>query len=75
VTLQPRVFSCAQSGAEPDPQEIPLDDDEWDEFDPTPLEAWILDDFEWDVEESYPDQGDFWDDSRATCEDDLTELC
>jgi hypothetical protein len=48
---------------------------DWDssEFDPTPLESWILDDFEWDIEPSYPERGDYWDDSldgewdRAGC--------
>jgi hypothetical protein len=34
--------------------EFPEDDGDWEEFDPTPLESWILDDFDWDVEESYP---------------------
>ena len=61
---------CAQTGAEPDPPEVAFDSDDWDEFDPTPLEAWILDDFEWDVEEPYPDRGDFWDDACLTCDDD-----
>jgi hypothetical protein len=43
--------------------EFPEDDGDWEEFDPTPLESWILDDFDWDVEESYPERGDYWDDS------------
>jgi hypothetical protein len=61
MTLQPCVPRCAQVDAEPDPPELPFEDDDWEEFDPTPLEAWILDDFEWDVEELYPERGDFSD--------------
>jgi hypothetical protein len=45
------------------PSEFPDDDGEWEEFDPASLESWILDDFDWDVEESYPERGDYWDDS------------
>jgi hypothetical protein len=40
-----------------------FEDDDWEEFDPTPLEEWILDDFEWEIEETWPDRGDYWDDS------------
>jgi hypothetical protein len=55
---------------------VPLedgDDCDWNEFDPTPLESWILDDFDWDIEQAYPERGDYWDDSldgewdRAGC--------
>ncbi len=70
MTLQPGVSPCAHYGVEPDPQDLSFDDDGWDEFDPTPLEAWILDDFEWDIEEPDPDRADFWEDSCSTCEDD-----
>lgn len=69
MTLQLCVPRCAQADAEPDPKELPLDDDEWEEFDPTPLESWILDDFEWEIEPPYPQRGDFFDDS-----DPLTEV-
>jgi hypothetical protein len=43
--------------------DFPDDDGDWEEFDPTQLESWILDDFDWDIEESYPERGDYWDDS------------
>jgi hypothetical protein len=46
-----------------EPPEVPDDDGEWEEFDSATLERWILDDFDWDVEESYPQRGDYWDDS------------
>ena len=62
MTLQPDVRRCAHADAEPEPLEVPHGDDDWEEFDPTPLEAWIFDDFEWDVEEPYPQRGDFPDD-------------
>ena len=39
------------------------EDDDWEEFDPTPLEQWILDDFEWEIEQPWPERGDYWDDS------------
>jgi hypothetical protein len=64
---------CTTHAAQHDPRadELPPaaeppdspDDDDWEEFDPTPLESWILDDFDWEVEESYPERGDYWDDS------------
>jgi hypothetical protein len=50
---------CAHDGDPPDPIELPFDEDEWEEFDPTPLEAWILDDFDWEIEGPYPDSTDF----------------
>jgi hypothetical protein len=46
-----------------EPRDFPDDNGDWEEFDPTPLESWILDDFDWEVEESYPERGDYWDDS------------
>jgi hypothetical protein len=46
-----------------EPPDFPDDDGDWAEFDPTQLESWILDDFDWDIEESYPERGDYWDDS------------
>ncbi|MEX2139195.1 MAG: hypothetical protein WD894_08040 [Pirellulales bacterium] len=61
MTLQPHVPHCALATAEPDPLELPVEDDDWEEFDPTPLEVWILDDFEWEVEEPYPARGDLSD--------------
>jgi hypothetical protein len=56
--------STADFPAPGESPEFPDDDDcAWEEFDPTQLESWILDDFDWDIEESYPERGDYWDDS------------
>jgi hypothetical protein len=55
--------SIADFPAPGESPEFPDDDCAWEEFDPTPLESWILDDFDWDIEESYPERGDYWDDS------------
>ena len=46
-----------------EPTEFPDDDLDWEVFDPTPLESWILDDFDWEIEVPYPERGDYWDDS------------
>lgn len=63
MTLQPSVSRCAQASAELDPL-FEEQDDDWEEFDPTSLESWILDDFDWEIEEGYPQRGDFLDDER-----------
>lgn len=57
------IFSADDIPPPIEPAEFPDDDGEWEEFDPASLESWILDDFDWDVEESYPQRGDYWDDS------------
>jgi hypothetical protein len=66
MTLQLCARSCAHTDDDLppiEPTEFPDDDGDWEAFDPTPLESWILDDFDWEIEESYPERGDYWDDS------------
>jgi hypothetical protein len=53
MTLQLCASRCALVAAH----------DDWDEFDPAPVERWIMDDFDWDDAEPLPDRGDYWDDS------------
>jgi hypothetical protein len=62
MKLQICVSSCAHATIDA-PAEFPDQDNDWDEFDPTPLESWILDDFDWEIEVPYPERGDYWDDS------------
>jgi hypothetical protein len=65
MTHHPRVPPCAHAENEPGAPEleVPIADDDWQDFDPTPLEACILDDFEWEIEEAYPQRGDYWDET------------
>jgi hypothetical protein len=70
MTLHLCVPRCAHADDQSDPIELPFDDDEWEEFDPTPLEAWILDDFEWEIEEPYPDHADFFHDTDSLPDND-----
>jgi hypothetical protein len=61
MILQFCVPRCAHAPID-EPTAWP-DDGDWEEFDLTPLESWILDDFDWEIEVPYPERGDFWDES------------
>ena len=51
-SVPPPALRCGDAAEEPSEDG---DDCDWNEFDPTPLESWILDDFDWDIEQAYPD--------------------